>query len=193
MSKPKPKPKSQSEQADERRKRAKEARLERAGTAVLDGNPKKAAKIIDAGKKKEAKKPSPAQAVEILSAAHTLEMQITALDHKIDGIKEEYKELKAKREVLFGQLRMEVRDMNQGRLPFQSGVDAGGKPGAAPAPAAGKGKDGAPETKDPIEAELEGKAPSDELGGVDETGKDKPLDDTKRNPEPKKKAEGKAA
>ena len=162
MSKKKPAPKSQSEKAEERRARAKEARLENAGTAVLEGNPKKAEKIIADGKKREAKKPTAAQAVEILSAAHTLEMQITALDHKIDGVKEEYKELKARRETLFGQLRTEVRDMNQGRLPFQSGVSGDGKSDAAPAPGK-KGADAPP--KDPIEAEIEGTAPRDELDG----------------------------
>lgn len=187
MSKPKPKPKSQSDKVAERRERAREARTERAGTALLEGNPKKAEKILDAGKKKEARKPTAAQAVEVLAEAHTLEMQLTALDLKIDGIKEHYKGLKSQREVLLGRLRSEVRDMGQGRLPFQSGAQSAGKTDkpADPAPAPGKKKDGDPESKDPIEAELEGKPASDELGDVDETGKDKKADDGKK---PKDKA-----
>lgn len=175
MTKTKPSPKSQSEQAEDRRTRAKESRLERAGTAVLEGKPAKAEKILDDGKKKESKKPSPKQATEILSEAHTIEMQLTAIEHKIDGIKEEYKELKAQREVLVGRLRSEVRDLGQGRLPFQAEVPPGVKSHTL-----------AEKKADPLEAELGGKTVPDDLD-------DKIEADARKDAAPKKKAEGKAA
>jgi predicted nucleic acid-binding Zn-ribbon protein len=173
-------PKSQSEQAEERRTRAKEARLEQAGTAVLEGKPGKAKKILAAEKKQESKKPSPKQATEILSEAHTIEMQLTAIEHKIDGIKEEYKELKAQRERLVGRLRMEVRDMGQGRLPFQAELPSGVKSHTL-----------AEKTDEPIEAELSGKTLPGEIDVSEAPGKAD--SDAKKEPAPKKKAEGRAA
>jgi len=134
------KPRSQSEIATERKSKA----LERAGTAVLDGKPAKAKRIAAAQKKRETKKPSPRQAAEVLGEAHALEQQITALDLKIDGYKEAYKQAKSQREALLNRLRGEVRDMGQGRLPF--GVNAKADP-AQTKPAKRDTKETAPATE----------------------------------------------
>jgi hypothetical protein len=161
----KPAPKSQSEKAAEKRSKA----LERAGTSIIDGKPEKAKKILAAQKKRESKKPTAKQAVEVLSEAHALETQITSLDHKIEGIKEEYKELKALREKLLGRLRSEVRDMGQGRLPFQGGLNEpkGKKADAKPTDGEKKGDQPAPPSMPPkpdaIDAELAGKSALDEM------------------------------
>lgn len=140
-------PKSQSEKAADKKSKA----LERAGTAVIDGKPKKAEKILDAQKKGAAKKPSAAQAVEVLHEAHTIEAQVTAMDFKIESASEHLKSLKSQREVLVDKLRSEVRDMGQGRLPFQSGLARDKKKDAAYA----KGPD-------PVQAAVEGKSTLDD-------------------------------
>jgi hypothetical protein len=160
-------PKSQSEKVAEKKAKA----LERAGTSIIDGKPKKAEKILAAQKKRESKKPTAKQAVEVLSEAHALETQITSLDHKIDGIKEEYKELKALREKLLGRLRSEVREMGQGRLPFH---DAPKEKKADAKPAAGEKKSatttpvasGTEPKADAIDDELAGKSTLDEMEGA---------------------------
>lgn len=106
--------KSQTQIANEKRAAAEGKKLERAGDAVLAGNKKKADKII-------ASKPKAltgTQAVERMSELQSLEKQLEALDHKIDGVKETYKALKSQRDGLFLKLREEIRDANQGRLEF---------------------------------------------------------------------------
>lgn len=107
-------PKSQTQVANEKRVAAESKKLERAGDAVLAGNKKKADKIL-------ASKPKAltgTQAVERMSELQSLEKQLEALDHKIDGVKETYKALKSQRDGLFLKLREEIRDANQGRLEF---------------------------------------------------------------------------
>lgn len=148
-------PKSQSEKAADRKSKA----LDRAGTAVLEGKPDKAKKIVE--KAKKGKKPSERQASAVLAEIHSLEMQVTALDHKIEGVKEHYKELKSTRERLISRIRGEARDMGQGRLEFdnEKPKTGGAAEGAAPANAEGKepdskAKDGA--TDDVIDRELGG-------------------------------------
>lgn len=155
------------------RERREEKKLERAGDAVLAGKPKKAAKILA-----EKRKPNAKQAVEVLTEAHTIESQLTALDHEIEGVKEHYKELKSRREMLVGRLRSEVRDMGQGRLPFQSGLSSETKKGTG-APKAAKGEttkaigDTNGVKSDPIDAELSGKSELDALEGAGGTAKPK--------------------
>lgn len=136
-------PKSQSEKAADKKSKA----LERAGTAVLEGKPAKAERIINA----KPKKPSAAQAAEVLAEAHTIESQLTQMDIKIESAAEHLKSLKSSRELLVDKLRSEVRDMGQGRLPFQSGLAKGTRNGASPKP------DPKPAAKDPVQAAVEGK------------------------------------
>lgn len=160
----KPAPKSQSEKAAAKKSKA----LERAGSAIIDGKPEKAKKVLDAQKRRETKRPNAKQAVEVLSEAHTIEAQITALDHKIDGAKENLKGLNAQRETLLGRLRSEVRDMGQGRLPFSTGLGSEPKNGAktAPKPAPGEKKEvvyATAPTGDQVDTERIDKAVPDEL------------------------------
>ena len=115
----KKRPKSQSDVAREKKSDA----LDRAGTAILEGDPTRAEQILDDQARRETEPPSPEQAVEVLSEARTIENQLTAIELKIDSVKEHYKELKAQRDKLVIRLRSEVRDMGQGRLPFEASGD----------------------------------------------------------------------
>lgn len=141
-------PKSQSEKAADKKSKA----LERAAAAVIEGKPAKAKKILDA----KPKKPSAAQAAEVLAEAHTIESQLTQMDIKIESAAEHLKSLKSSRELLVDKLRSEVRDMGQGRLPFQSGLAKDKKKGAAEA----KGPD-------PVQAAVEGKSTLDAMENKD--------------------------
>lgn len=129
-------PKSQSEKARDKADAAKSGRLERAGTALINGKPAKAKKLVE-------KKPKPltgAQACEIVAESQTIERQLVAVEHKIDGVKEEYKELKAEREKLLHRLREEIRHADQGRLQFG---------GPLPTTAKGETKGAKPDPKSP--------------------------------------------
>src|SRR5688572_7553984 len=140
-------PQSQSEKARDKAEAAKSKQLDRAGTALLDGKPSKAKKILEA-------KPKPlsaAQAVQIVSEAKSVEMRLTAVEHRIDGLKEEYKEAKAEREKLIAQLRSEVRDAHQGRLPFTDVPAAPAKSKAAAKSETKPGENGTHAASDDIE------------------------------------------
>lgn len=117
MAKTKTAPKSQSEQANERRERAREARSERAGTALLEGKPKLAAKII-AGKTETA-----ADEHKKLVELRALHQKIGAAKLEMETHKGEYKAAKDLAEKLTSELLRMVADSNQAEFPFEDPKD----------------------------------------------------------------------
>ena len=117
MAKKSASPKSQSDQAADRRARAKEARLESAGTAVLEGRPGKAAKIL---------KPVPETAADEhkkLVEMRALHQRIGAARLDMENYKGEYKAAKELSEKLTNDLLRLVADSNQADLPFEDPKD----------------------------------------------------------------------
>lgn len=109
--------KSQTQIANEKRVEAQGKKLDKAGTALMAGDKKKADKLVAAA----AKPPKPLtgpQALERMTELQTLERSLEAIDHKIDGVKELYKELKGSREKIQLKMREEIRDVNKPRLEF---------------------------------------------------------------------------
>jgi hypothetical protein len=105
-------PKSQSEQAEERRTRAKEARLEQAGTAVLEGKPGKAKKIL-------APKPeTAADEHKKLVAMRAHRQKIRSCEEEMNRAKGEYKAAKDALEILNIELYRMIDDSQQAEFPF---------------------------------------------------------------------------
>lgn len=162
-------PKSQSEKAADKKSKA----LERAGTAIIDGKPEKAAKIL---KGKKPKKLKEASARELVADLRVKLAAIRMMDLQVDTAKHNYASLVKRRAQATAELLQELGESAQGRLPFEeakrnpAAIEAGkestnGANGTAPK--SGDASSDSKPTAQEIEAagkELDGNVIDRELG-----------------------------
>lgn len=177
-------PQAQSEIAREKVAKAKERTLERAGTAILEGKPDKAKKILEGKKPRRSKKEKvdDAGAAELVADLRVKQQRVHMLDLDIECAKTKYAALKKEKDKLVAEILGEIGESSQQRLPFgapeprpAAQVDAAVQSANAEQPktdASAKPADGAappaPAANDPSPAEV--RSAGDELDAMTAKG-----------------------